>query len=61
MERKKIVIGDYMVQQAGNRHISIVYMPEKHLVFHAEVNHECTEDELKEYWEQYKVLRDCGV
>lgn len=52
MERKKIVIGDYMVQQAGNRHVSIVYMPEKHLVFHAEVNHECTEHELKEYWEQ---------
>lgn len=37
--RKQIEIGDYRVQQASNRHVSIVHMPEKHLVFHAEVDH----------------------
>ena len=39
--RKQIMIGDYRVQQASNRHVSIVHMPEKHLVFHAEVDHWC--------------------
>lgn len=47
--RKQIMIGDYRVQQASNRHVSIVHMPEKHLVFHAEVDHWCSESELRDF------------
>ena len=55
--RKQIMIGDYRVQQASNRHVPIVHMPEKHLVFHAEVDHWCSESELRDFWTYFEELK----
>ena len=55
--RKQIMIGDYRVQQASNRHVYIVHMTEKHLVFHAEVDHWCSESELRDFWTYFEELR----
>lgn len=55
--RKQIMVGDYRVQQASNRHVSIVYMPGKRLVFHAEVDHWCNENELRDFWTYFEELR----
>lgn len=55
--RKQIMVGDYRVQQSSNCHVSIVHMPEKHLVFHAEVDHWCNDEELKEFYNAYMEMR----
>ncbi len=59
-EKRRIAIGDYRVQQASNRHVAIVHIPDNHLVFHSQTDHWLTEEEMKTVFEFYKQASRWG-
>ena len=51
--KRQITVGDYRVQQASNRHVAIVYIPEGRLVFHAPTTEWLSEEKMKDMLKFY--------